>query len=168
MVLKRQHNMLNEHYSTLLDYVDRFMPTERCWDEQGFHPESVAEISEADLMFVAAAYCYDYFITNGLFGMLECEWGKMVPEFVLFLKVLGCDKSAGVLADIVELHFDGKIPRNDRLRARLVDHEDVFKDLHGRCSEDFDKKLSGEQFAERINSHSKSRCVALGLKVSGA
>jgi hypothetical protein len=142
----------------------RFSDFEGCWDDQGFHPQRAPHVRERDLVAYATFSCYDFFISNGLWGLWECEWGKMFPEMVAGCNYLGAAESAAVCRHVERIYFPEGFPRNDRDRAALISTPELIAEIHDYHSDALDRALEKDQFRDRAHCFRRLRCGQLGLE----
>lgn len=123
-----------------------------CWDENGFWPSRKKKFNTGEIAMIGCDYCYKFFMTNGLWGLLRFYWGKMFPEFAKGCEFLQCPKSAAICRQIIEDVFGGQFPRHDSVRKGLVSaNEETIYRLDGELSDQLDASLQSEHFEDNLN-----------------
>lgn len=135
------------------DYIDGM----ECWDETGFYAQRKSAFPKQCLYVFGAWHCYDFFITNGLWGLLDCEYGKMFPEFIVACKYLGCSESAVHCKQTVFKLYSNNFPRSDYDRKRGMGSETILEVLDCR-GETLDLLLQHEKCFGRFHSFCKCYC----------
>jgi hypothetical protein len=148
---------------TLVEYLEDFDMFPKCWQGDMFDPAQVPKISPTLVYFFASERCFDYFITNGLAGLLETEFGRMVPEWLCFLKYTGCLLSQRILRAGLDQALGDPFPRNDIRRSDGLRNMTVFDFLDSQVSKTLDMHIAVEQFEGRLHSFAEYHASRIGL-----
>ena len=146
--------MAEDFCGPFLDHIEAF---EKCWDERSFLPETIT-MSEFDIVVYGSLLCRQFFETNGLWGLLECEWGRMFPEFIAGCDFLDCHRTRTSLEGVLSDVFNKSFVRNDAARVKLISNQ-KSRDYCEKKSEEIDRNLQLDQFDDRSFSFCKFRCT---------
>lgn len=125
---------------------------ESCWDENGFWPSRRKKFKTAEIVIIGCDYCYKFLMTNGLWGLLRFDWGKMFPEFAKGCEFLQCPISAATCWNIIENEFAGQFPRHDSKRKALVSsNEELISRFDEELSDKLYASLEREFFEDNLN-----------------
>lgn len=150
-----------ENYShNLFLYLDNLSVVDRCWTDEGFFPEEVPGINLGLKVFAASYCCFTFFETNGLGELLECEFGRAIPEFIQFLRYSECFESQKLLGSFVSQSFPNGFVRDSIERFRAVEEmEDE------RISEMLGGMFRYENLNGRLQSFAAFHCERLSIPV---
>ena len=141
-------------------YVDHVDAYEACWDEHGFWPDKQQTGSKTQKIVFGSILCYNFFITNGLAGLLHCEWGKMVPEFALACGYFSCIHSKLICDVVVAELFPNGLIRSDAKRTLVVEENAEWLESQ---SNKLDDALYNEGFESKLQSFCEYHCKTLSI-----
>ena len=146
-------------------FEDYFADCEECWDSEGFWPKRKPDFELTPIVVYGASACYRYFITNGLLGLLECEYGKMYPEFSRCCRFFGCMETEKVYQLVMAEFSSGVFERNDLIRGKIVNDGKRQHLLHDKYSEVLDSSLEQDLFLQKLTSFCQFTCDRLNLSL---
>jgi hypothetical protein len=147
-----------DYRRSFVDHIDAF---DKCWHPTGF--TVVGSFSMQDVWVFATSCCFDFFVTNGLYGLIESDYGRMFPQFIEGAQFLKASESARELQLVISENFSGRYPENDNDRCIAIESAKQIEALDSRTerlSDVFDR----DNLVAKVYSYCRDYCEKHGLQ----
>jgi hypothetical protein len=142
-----------------MNHLGNGIDPHECWESGGFFPDKVNSNIE-DLCVWACERFFSWCWSSQLFETVSMEPGRLLPEALEGLRVLGCTHTAGVINSVIsELGDD--FPRNDLARKRLCEsiEESKWRSVYKLLYLAWEK----DNYETKVDRYAHHYCKRIGL-----